>query len=56
VSAEKPCDHDWRYISDWGGDPDVIGGTFDCSRWECRKCGEEDLKREPPRRSPEDDL
>lgn len=24
-------DHDWRYVSDWGGDPEVIGGTFDCS-------------------------
>jgi len=42
------CDHDWKWISDWGGDPDVVGGTFDCSRWECLKCGIVDTKREPP--------
>ncbi|KAF1306985.1 hypothetical protein BLX42_22400 [Pseudomonas sp. SG-MS2] len=34
-------DHDWKYVSDWGGDPGVIGGTFDCSYLECRVCGEE---------------
>ena len=33
-------DHDWKYVSDWGGDPEVINGTFDCSHWECRVCGE----------------
>lgn len=32
------CDHDWKWISDWYGDPDVINGTADCSRWECQKC------------------
>ena len=34
-------DHDWQFVSDWGGDPDVIGGTFDCSFKRCRVCGEE---------------
>lgn len=38
------CDHDWKWISDWYGDPDVINGTADCFRWECVKCGE---TREP---------
>jgi hypothetical protein len=41
-------DHDWRWIQDWGGDAEVIGGTFDCSRWECRRCGLEDVNKEPP--------
>jgi hypothetical protein len=34
-------DHDWRYVSDWGGDPEVISGTFDCSFKRCEQCGEE---------------
>jgi hypothetical protein len=43
----RPCeiypgefDHDWRYHSDWGGDPGVINGTFDCSYWRCEQCDE----------------
>lgn len=24
-------DHDWQYIRDWYGDPNVINGTADCS-------------------------
>ena len=35
-------DHDWQYVSDWGGDPEVIGGTFDCSFKRCRICGVEE--------------
>jgi hypothetical protein len=35
-------DHDWRPVRDWYGDPDVIGGTADCSFFRCRNCGEED--------------
>ena len=42
------CEHEWKYISDWAGDPGGIGGTYDCSRWECQLCGETDDKREPP--------
>jgi len=34
------CDHDWRYIADWEGDPSVPNGTRDCSRWECFFCDE----------------
>lgn len=41
-------DHDWQWISDWYGDPDVINGTADCSRWECKVCGKVDENREPP--------
>lgn len=51
--SDQECAHDWKFISDWGGDPDVIGGTFDCSRWVCQMCGDEDLKRDPPRDGPE---
>ena len=35
-------DHDWEHIADWGGDPEVVGGTFNCDFWRCRVCGEED--------------
>lgn len=42
-------DHDLRWVEDWGGDPEVVGGTFDCSRWVCRVCGAEDLERPAPR-------
>lgn len=41
-------DHDWKWISDWYGDPGVINGTADCSYWECRVCGKVDENREPP--------
>lgn len=44
----KPCDHDWKWIKDWYGDPNVINGTADCSRWECQRCGEEDFERDAP--------
>lgn len=40
---EDSCDdgtpHDWRWIKDWYGDPDVPNGTIDCSGWTCEKCG-----------------
>jgi hypothetical protein len=36
------CDHDWKWKSDWYGDSNVIGGTADCSGWECTKCGSTD--------------
>jgi hypothetical protein len=41
-------DHDWQFISDWFGDPGVINGTADCSRYECLRCGAEDHESEPP--------
>ncbi len=46
--SEPQCEHDWKWIDDWGGDPDVISGTFDCGHWECQLCGLEDLERKPP--------
>lgn len=54
MSENPPCDHDWKWIDDWGGDPNVIGGTFDCSRWECKLCGLEDLERDKPPRDPDE--
>lgn len=41
-------DHDWEWIVDWYGDPDVVNGTADCSHWRCRACGSEDCDRPPP--------
>lgn len=46
--SDKQCeivdgevDHDWKFVRDWAGDPQVINGTFDCSYLECRVCDEE---------------
>lgn len=47
-------DHDWEFISDWYGDPSIVNGTADCSRWECRACGATDYEREPPTWDPDD--
>ena len=35
-------------MSDWYGDPGVIGGTADYSHYECRRCGAEDHESDPP--------
>lgn len=45
--TEPLCDHDWKWISDWYGDPSVINGTADCSYWQCTLCGYEDYEKEP---------
>lgn len=47
-SGDGEIDHDWEWRSDWYGDPEVIGGTMDCSAWHCRVCGEVDAERDPP--------
>ena len=39
--ATDACAHQWNFVRDWYGDPNVINGTADCSFWRCRKCGEE---------------
>lgn len=65
---KEPCyigdgqfEHDWRWISDWYGDPNVINGTADCSRAECRICdavsedlGPEDFDDDPDRYDDDD--
>lgn len=47
-----PCidgqEHDWTWISDWYGDPEVINGTADCSHYRCLKCDAEDYESDPP--------
>ncbi len=43
--------HDWRWVKDWIGDKNVPNGTYDCSRWECTRCGSND--REEPAPKPE---
>lgn len=42
VDMAAPCEHDWKVVFDWTGDPGVIGGTQDFSYRECRLCGEQD--------------
>lgn len=32
-------DHDWKYKSDWSGDPGVIGGTYTFYSRACSACG-----------------
>lgn len=46
--VDGEVDHDWKLVSDWGGDPGVINGTFDCSYLECRVCGEENHSHPSP--------
>lgn len=36
-----PCNHAWRRVRDWYGDPGVINGTCDVEFWRCRHCGDE---------------
>ena len=48
MGDKSRIDHDWKFISDWYGDPGVINGTADCSRYECQRCGAVDNDREPP--------
>lgn len=50
------CDHEWYVQGDWGGDPEVIGGTYDCSFWRCKLCGEEDHERPIEHDKLEDDV
>lgn len=45
---ERRCDHEMKWISDWYGDPEVIGGTADCSRLECSLCNWVDQNGERP--------
>ena len=45
--VDRRCEHDMKWISDWYGDADVINGTQDCSRLECRICGWIDPNGEP---------
>lgn len=58
--SNHPCycdgemDHDWIYKEDSAGSTDVINGTELLGWWECTRCGEEDLGREPPQDDFED--
>lgn len=54
-APEPECDHEWEWISDWYGDPNVINGTADCSGWECKKCGSTDCEDGPPESDPDFD-
>lgn len=39
---EQECEHDWKHIKTWEGDPTIPNGTNPIEYWECRKCGLED--------------
>ena len=39
------CPHEWKFVSDWGGDPDVPNGTFDASFYYCPLCDTEQTDR-----------
>ena len=54
MEVATECNHKWKWISDWYGDPSIPNGTVDCSRWQCELCDEQDLTRGPPRRGEED--
>lgn len=41
----KPCGHQWHYVKDFMGDPNVINGTQNYSFYRCELCGEEVTQR-----------
>jgi hypothetical protein len=57
--CQDECDHEWEFRSDWGGNPDIPNGTFDCSNWHCPKCDTETESQpddwEPPFDEPYED-
>ena len=48
MQDKRLIDHDWKWVSDWYGDPEVVNGTADCSHWKCTRCDSEDCEDEPP--------
>jgi hypothetical protein len=40
LSSMIDCNHYWKFIKDWEGDPTIPNGTRDCSYWVCINCGE----------------
>ena len=48
----EECEHDWQYIKDWYGNPDVPNGIQDCSHFYCALCDTEQVDTpegyEPP--------
>ena len=48
MQDKTQIDHDWKWVSDWYGDPEVVNGTADCSHWKCTRCDSEDCEDEPP--------
>lgn len=41
IDEMEGCNHNWKFIKSWGGDPSIPNGTFDCSFYQCTKCDEE---------------
>jgi hypothetical protein len=40
----KAGHHDWHFVPDYYGDPNVINGTADCSFYRCNRCGKEQVE------------
>lgn len=38
---DDDCPHDWEFVNDWYGNPDVPNGTMDCSYYYCPLCDTE---------------
>ena len=50
------CNHDWQYVPDWGGNPDVPNGTFDASYFVCELCDEHQTEMPDDYIEPEPDF
>lgn len=42
---QEECNHQWQFIRDWGGNPDIPNGTFDASKYYCPECDTETTER-----------
>ncbi len=38
--SDTDCEHDWHLFKDWGGDPNVVNGTFEIKAARCSICGD----------------
>lgn len=43
-NQKSDCDHNWEFVADWEGDPDLPNGTHDLSHWRCLECGLEQIE------------
>ena len=55
TDQSNECEHDWRFVRDWYGDPSIPYGTCDCSGWVCQLCGSTDCEDDPPDDGPDPD-
>ena len=53
LEAQEQCAHEWKWIKDWEGDPNVINGVRHFSYWQCTKCDSTDCDDDPPGPDPD---